>query len=231
MTLNNIITTPTYTLKLPVSGKDIKYRPFLVKDEKILLLAQNESDTKNRIESVKQVLRNCILTEVDLDNLPITDIEFIFLHTRMKSKGEVINLINTCKDCKEKKAIAFNLNEVKVQNNKKIDNKIMISDTVGIVLQYPTFTTAEKFATLDEGDNIKFIANCIECVFSGDKVYDSKTTTPEEYVEFLDKLEISQFKQLIEFFENLPRLLGVIEYDCKCGKHIKIELEGLSNFL
>ena len=249
-----VVEHPVYTTELPSNGQKVKYRPFLVKEEKIILLALEDKKAETLIDSVKQIIRNCTFNELDISSLPIFDIEYLMLKLRAASKGEVVNLSFSCtKDkeddqgnpilidgmpvaCNKTTQIQFNLNEIKVVKNPDIKPVIMISDQVGIKLNYPTYETAEKLNKIFQGtkENIgeQLLYELTESIFKGDEVYTRKDFTVDDLTEFLEQMTVEQKSKLEEFFQNTPKIVGEVKYTCACGKYSQtIPLEGLQSFL
>ncbi len=241
------ITTPEYSLELPSTGKEYKYRPFLVREEKILLIAMESEDEKQIISATKQVISNCIIgDELDIDNLPTFDIEYIFLWLRAKSKGEIIELKYKCPTCKGDIGVSFNAEEVKIKKDEKHDKNIKLTDSLGIVMKYPNidnsnFKQSENDTEIDM--LIEAILSTIDYIYDNDNTYSSKDHTKKEMQEFLESLNDSQFRIIGKFFETMPKLSHNITLECKnktkeegkkkdkvCGYKEDLVLEGLSSF-
>ena len=204
------IVTPSFELTLPSNKKKVKYRPFLVKEEKILILAIESGGMKEITMAIKDVLKNCVLTRgVKIDELPTFDIEYLFLNIRARSIGESIDLVITCPDDEKTQVTTqIYIDEVKVKTNKGHSKDIKIDDTYTMRMKYPSldqfvdenFTFEEK-----ESDNtFSLVASCIEMVFSKDEAWEGKDSTQEELVEFLEQLNSSQFKEVQKFFDTMP---------------------------
>ena len=231
------IVTPSFELTLPSNKKKIKYRPFLVKEEKILILAIESGGMKEITMAIKDVLKNCVLTRgVKIDELPTFDIEYLFLNIRARSIGESIDLVITCPDDgKTQVTTQIYIDEVKVKTNKDHTQDIKIDDTYTMRLKYPSldqfvdenFTFEEK-----ESDNtFSLVASCIEMVFSKDEAWEGKDSTEEELVEFLEQLNSSQFKEVQKFFDTMPKLSHDIEVENPETKvKSTVTLEGLASF-
>lgn len=236
------IDTPVFNIKLPLSKKDIKFRPFLVKEQKNLLMAM-EADDKETIErNIKQILNNCTLSDnINIDKLPIVDVEYYFINLRAKSVGEVVENIYICNNivgddgdkCGNKMKVNINLNEIKVDNFSENSDIIQITPTISLKLKYPEFSTIEK---LSEGSNsietaFGIITNSIEYIFDGDQYYYAEESTPQELSEFVESLNQEQFSKLEKFFDNLPKIRKDLQIKCdKCGFDHSITVEGLENF-
>jgi len=233
------IDAPVYELTLPLSKKQVRFRPFLVKEQRNLMMAL-ESDDKETIEkNIRQVLTNCTITDgVDIDKLPILDVEFFFINLRARSVGEVVdnryrceNLVND-KKCGNLMETEINLLDIKVNFPEDIKDEIQLNDKLSIKLKYPEFSIisgAGESSATDLAFNM--IINSIEHIYDGQQYYYAKESTREELVEFIESLNTEQFAKIEEFFENLPTLNKTIEMNCsKCGFHHKIEVEGLESF-
>lgn len=231
------IVLPTYELELSSSGKKVKYRPFVVKEEKLLLLALETNDETQIEKCVKSLLEGCIQTRgIKVSDMPLFDLEYLFLNIRAVSVGENIEMNITCKD-DETTVVKYvlDLTQVQVTKPEGHSNKIMISDTMGIMMKYPSFpdfvrnSIMGKSATTD--GVVEIIANCIEQIFDGDDVYDSSTTTKKEFIQFVEGFTNQQYEKLAAFFDDIPRL----EHTFKLTNPVtKVESEytiaGLTNF-
>ena len=202
---------PTYELEIPSNKKKIKVRPFLVKEEKVLLLALESDDEKNIKQAVLNLLKACIQSRVKVENLSTFDLEYIFLNIRAISVGEVVEIMITCQDDNETQ-IKYNLNLTDVQVNfpEGHSNKIMLTDTTGVIMKYPTFDefVEGQFTNkeMDEDGAIKIIASSIDQIFQGEEVYDESTTTKKEFIQFVESLTKEQLEKVQVFFETAPRL-------------------------
>jgi hypothetical protein len=230
------VVLPTYELEIPSNGKKIKYRPFVVKEEKLLLLALETNDEKQIEEAVKTTLKGCIQTRVKIENLAIFDLEYIFLQIRAVSVGEIVEMKVTCKDDNTTK-VQYNLNlsEVNVIKPEGHSNKIMLSDDMGVIMKYPQwndFITGSVMGQSPSAEGIvEIIAECVDQIFDGEDVYDSSTTSKKEFVQFIENLTNAQFEKIQEFFQSCPRLehkFTVINPNT--GEPSEFVLTGLSNF-
>lgn len=227
---------PTYELILPSTGKPVKYRPFLVKEEKILLLALESEDEKEVINAVKNTLRACVLSRVKVDQLPSFDLEYLFLKIRAAAVGEVIQMTVTCTDDGETTVKAsINIDDVQVHKEEGHTNKIMLTDTMGILLSYPSMDRFIESQFLnkdvDTDEVFNFIADHIEQIFDGDDVYDSTTTTKKEFREFVEGLTSKQFEEIQKFYETMPRLTHTFKVvNPNTGNECEYTIEGLQSF-
>lgn len=235
-----MMAAPTYTLTIPSTNKQVKYRPFLVKEEKALLIAQQSEDIKVMVDSLKQVIQGCVLDKIDVEKLATFDIEYIFTQIRAKSVGEVVELLFPCDEDhgedqeKAKLKISIDLTNLQVEFPPDHANKIALFGECGVVLRYPSFATMMKMEKLDTTDIdaiFEIIAESIEYIYDGDQLYYAEEQTKEELLQFLNNLTNEQFSNLQKFFSSMPRIKKDIEYNCPlCGKHHKVTLEGMQSF-
>ena len=234
------IETPTYELKLPSSNKKVRYRPFLVKEEKILVIAL-ESKSENQItNAVTDVLKKCILTKgVDVDNLPTFDIEYLFLNIRAKSIGEDIKLNVTCPDDNQTKVpVTIYVDEIKVQKQRGHKTDIALDDKLSLRMKYPSLSQFVKnnFNTDDEAQTVvdktfRVIADCIDTIFTEEDAWDAKDYTPQERIDFVQQLSSKQYKEVEKFFSTMPKLSHEIEViNPNTKEKSSVILEGLADF-
>jgi len=227
---------PTYELELPSTGKTIKYRPFLVKEEKVLLLAMESQDEKQIVGAVKDLIKNCVISRIKVESLPSFDLEYIFLKIRAASIGETITLNVTCLDDNETQVEAtININEVEVKKEKDHDSKIMFEDEFGVVMGYPSmqqFVEREFLQKEMQTEEVyDFIADSIEQIFQGEDVYDSTTTSKKEFREFVESLTTKQFEKIQQFYATSPKLSHTFKVtNPKTGVESDYTIEGLQNF-
>jgi len=230
------VVLPTYELELPSNGKTIKYRPFVVKEEKLLLIALETGEEKEIERAVKQLLKGCIQSRIKIEELPIFDLEFIFLQIRAVSVGEDIDLMVTCKDDNETQVKhRLRLSEVQVTKPEGHDPKIMLTDDLGVVMKYPAwdeFVTTSIMGQSPSADGVvDIIANCVDQIFDAEDVYDSSTTSKKEFVEFIEGLTNKQFEKIQQFFENTPRLeYSFAVKNPNTGETSEFTVAGLANF-
>ena len=225
---------PTYELVVPSTKKKIKFRPFLVKEEKILLMALETNDEKNIRESIYELLKSCITTRIKLENLATFDLEYIFLNIRAVSVGEIVQMNVTCQD-DEKTQVMYNLNltEAEVVFPEGHTNKIMLTDTLGVMMKYPSFDgfVESQFTEDKEFDVIKVVAESIDQIFQGEEVFDESTTSKKEFVQFVESLTSPQLEKIQEFFETSPRLEHKFKItNPNTGVESEYTLRGLQNF-
>jgi hypothetical protein len=234
------LNVPVYEAILPSTEKVIKYRPFLVKEEKILLTAMESEDDKVINDSIKQILRNCIQGNLDLDSLPTFDIEFLFLRLRAKSVGEKITVglkpfpcvQNKGELCKFSTEVEINLEEVKVKKDENHTSKIMIDNTIGIMMGYPDISvlnTAKNKSETEAGMDV--IKKCISMIFTSEETHEKGSFTDGDLDEFIDSLNTVQFGKIKQFFDTIPKLSHTVKYTCKtCGEEKETTIEGLNSF-
>jgi hypothetical protein len=231
------ISTPTYELELPSSGKKIKYRPFLVREEKILIIAMESEDDKQITNAVKEVISNCILTRgVKIEQLSTFDIEYLFLNIRGKSVGEEVEVLITCPDDGVTQVpVAINLDDIKVQTGENHNKDIKLDNDLILRMKYPSMEEFVKnnFSTeeLNLDGTFDLISSCIEQVYSEEESWAASDCTKKELREFLEQLSSKQFKEIETFFETMPKLSHTIKV---MNPNTKVEsdivLEGLNAF-
>jgi hypothetical protein len=232
------ISTPTYELELPSTGQTIKYRPFLVREEKLLVLALESEDTKQITTAIKTVIKNCIETKgIKVESLPTFDIEYIFLNIRGKSVGEEIEVNIICPDDGETTVpVKIFVDDIKVQKNSEHDNKIKLDDSIMMEMKYPSLEQFIKSNFDFTSDNtmdqsFELIGSCIDKIFTEDEVWVAADVTKKELMEFLDQMNSVQFKEIEKFFETMPKLAHTIKVkNPKTNIESEVVLEGLSSF-
>lgn len=230
--------TATFNLTIPSTGKNVRYRPFLVKDEKALLIAQQSEDPKVMADTLVNVIKSCVLDPVDVDNLATFDIEYIFLQIRGKSVGETVDLYFPCdtdhgeQNEKAKVKIILNVSDLEVQKSPDHTNKIPLFEDVGVVMKYPTLQSAGEMENLEDIDNIfGVIAKSIDFIYDGEDLHYAKEQSQEELLQFLNNLTTEQFMKIQKFFDTMPKISQKVEYKCPlCGREHHKVIEGLSNF-
>jgi len=229
-----ILATPKYDMIVPSTGEAITYRPYVVREEKILLIAM-ESNDENQIEqAVIDVIQSCVESPINIDDLTTFDVEFIFVTLRSKSVGEGIKLAPKCKHCEEVNEVKINLEEVKVTNlENKIDKHIKLTDDISIDLKWHTMKDRQKELRNDSETQtvINMIVASLETIYSGEDIHVVKNATDKEVREFVESLNTDQFNEIVEVLANVPYLSYDMDYDCeKCGKENNISLNGLTDF-
>jgi hypothetical protein len=224
------ISTPEFKTTIPSTGQNITYRPFLVKEEKILLMAMEGNDQKEIEHAIKKILTNCILDEVDVNSLAMFDMEYLFLQLRGKSVGEIIDLSVSHLDseCKHRTDIKVNIDEIQIQNLDQ-EKKIMLTDDVGVMMKHPTMQEAMSINGENTEAVFEILSKSVDYVFDMENVYNE--FTKEEIVEWINGLNQSQFQKILAFFEKMPKLSYDVSWECKeCGEKDTITLEGIQSF-
>ena len=230
------LNTPTYELEVPSTDQKIKYRPFLVKEEKILLMAMESKDNTQIIQAVKDIVSSCTFEQIDVSSLPMFDMEYIFLNIRAKSVGEVSNLKILCPDDKKTYAnVDLDLTEVQVQVGDDHTNKIELTDDMGIIMTYPTIDSFldSGIEKIDANNMLDVISTCVLQIYekNGEKVYQAKDQTKKELTEFIESMNSAQFKKVQSFFDTMPKLKHTIKVkNPKTKKSSEITLSGLNDF-
>ena len=234
------IETPTYELKLHSSNKKVRYRPFLVKEEKVLIIALESKDQMGITNAVKEVLKKCILTKgIDVDSLPTFDIEYLFLNIRAKSIGEDIKLTVTCPDDGETKVpVTIYVDEIKVTKPKDHTKDVKLDDKMTLRMKYPSLNQfiENNFNTEDESDTVvdktfRVVADCMDTIYTGEDAWEAKDYTPQERMDFVEQLNSSQYKKVENFFATMPKLSHTIEVvNPNTKEKGSVVLEGLADF-
>ncbi len=233
------INTPIYELELPSTGKKIKYRPFLVKEEKILLMALESEDSKQISNGIVQILNDCIITRgVKVQNLATFDIEYLFLNVRSKSVGETVEVNITCPDDNETTVeMEIEIDSIKVKKNKDHKNIIKLDDTYSMKLKYPSFdqfidSNFEVGGEIsDVNQSLNMITSCIDMVYDKEESWNASDCSKKELTDFVDQLNSKQFKQIESFFVTMPKLSHTISVkNPETGVESEVVLEGLASF-
>ena len=237
------VSTPTYELIVPSTGEKVSYRPFLVKEEKTLLMAAEDQNISTITKAMRDIISSCTEGEVDLKNLAPYDIEYIFLQLRGKSIGDVITL-NLKKpdsiECEEPECpgsteVRIDIDDIKIDTSSIIDSKIELTKDIGIKLGFPQLDSVQKYTTKGGGmtpDGVfKMINDCIEYIWEGKEIYKAKDSTKKELNDFIESLNTEQFNKIRNFFESMPRLRHEVTWTCsKCDKSAPLLLEGIDSF-
>jgi len=234
------IETPTHMLEIPSTREKIRYRPFLIKEEKILLMAQQGEDLDEKIEAIKQIIRNCIVQDIDVDKLATFDIEYLFVNLRSKSIGNIIDL-NYTHQCtvdgetkEEKIPFPLDLDTAKVEfkNGDSYTNKIELTENIGMIMKYPTFSTMNKISkSVDFEDVVEVIAECIETIYQDEDIFNTSDHQISEVKDFIENLTQDQFAKINEFFEDMPETAAECKIRCrKCGFEKDMRVAGITDF-
>ena len=234
---------PIYTIKLISTGQDIRIRPFLVKEQKLFLMAAESEDAKDVISTIRRVLKNCVLDDIDIDSLPTFDLEYLFMHLRARSVEEVVDLKYKCNNilkndkgedatCNGSVDFKLNLLEIEPTVHANHENKFMLNERIGICLKYPTFEMVQKYESMNEnGILVNVLIDCIEYLYDDEQVYYAKDSSHEELVEFVDSMSQKDLEKIKLFFDTMPELKKDVHFKCgKCGYEEEIEIKGLQNF-
>ena len=230
------LTTPTYELEVPSTDEKVKYRPFLVKEEKILLMAMESGENKDIVQAVKDIVSECTFGKLNLGSMPMFDVEYIFLQIRSKSVGEVSKLNLLCPDDKKTYAeVEVNLSDVEVQVDDNHTNKIELTEDMGIIMTYPTIDsfTESGIQKITATNMLDVIGSCILQIYEekGKKVYEAKDQTKKELSDFIESMNTKQFKEIQSFFDTMPKLKHTIKVkNPKTKKESDVILTGLNDF-
>lgn len=237
-----IVATPTYELTLPSNNKTIKYRPFLVKEEKILILAMESGDSKEITNAVKNTLKDCVLTRgIKIDSLPSFDIEYLFLNIRAKSVGESVDLIITCPDDGETQVdVKVNIDEINVVIPEQHSSEIEVDGNIRVKMKYPSlqefidnnFNFSGQTSSKETiNKSFEIVASCVDMVYTNDESWSSGDVSKKEMIDWLQTFDSNQFKQIEDFFNTMPKLSHTLKVkNPKTGVENEIVLEGLSSF-
>lgn len=220
---------PTYKITIPSNGKEVNFRPFTVQEEKMLLMAKNTEQTDDIINTVKQVIQNCVIEPIDADKLAIFDIEYIFIKLRAKSVGEVVDLDYTDPESNENIKFKVNLDDIEVKRHDGHSNKFNLFENIGVVMRYPTL---EEIKAVEEAgkDEAVFtmLLKCIDKIYDNDTVYEDYTE--KELQEFINSLPMESMTAIQTFFETMPSVEHVVKLKNKDGETKEIVLKGINSF-
>lgn len=230
------INVPLYELTIPSSGKKIKYRPFVVKEEKLLLLALESEDQDEITNAIIQIINNCVQTKINIDELSTFDVEYLFLNIRSKSVGEMLEFAITCPDDNETQVeVEINIDEIKVVKEKDHNDTIDLENGYFIKMKYPTMKYIMNKKT-DSGKSIidstfEYAVECIEQIYNDEEVWESANSTHKELSEFVENLNTKQYQKLQNFFNTMPKLKHSVNItNPKTGVKSEVTIEGLANF-
>jgi ribosomal protein L44E len=229
-----ILNTPTFEVELPLSKKTITYRPFLVKEEKVLLMALESQDQKQIMRAMHDIIGACTFGKVDGKDLPVAELEYLFLKLRSKAVGEKSHIGLKCTDCQTSNELDIDLESIQIDVSTLPDLKIMLTDQIGIMMKYPSSDLVMKSVDpkkTDTENTYAIIMTCIDKIFDTENVYDVATQSKQELVDFIESLNKAQFEKIKDFFSGLPKLKKDISFKCtNCGKDNHVYLEGLESF-
>jgi len=229
------LNTARYSMVIPSTGQTVNYRPYLVKEEKILMMAMESDDNKVIARATVDVIKSCIEDKIDVDGLAMFDIETIFLALRSKSVGESMELKIKCGDesCNKVSDVYINFDDIEIPEISNEKTNIMLTDDVGVVMKYPSMRDVEKMGNVDDTDAeqaMSMIMACIDSIFDADAVYPASDESSKSLTKFVDSLNNVQFLKLSEFFRDMPAVTHTVNYKCECGKEQEQVLRGLSSF-
>lgn len=233
-----VIATPIFDLILPSTGKKYKYRPFLVKEEKILLIALEGGDTDEITNAVKQIIKSCV-QKINIDELALFDLEYVFLKLREKSIGDTISLVvkhkngfnSKNKECNNSQEVKVKLSDISIKIKEGHDKKIQLTDSIGIMMKYPSVAMVKDFGEFNNENAFKLIEKCVEYIYDEENTYPASDCKPNEIKDFVESLSHQQFELLEKFFDTMPSLEYELEWTCeKCGDIESMTLTGLNDF-
>ena len=225
------IEQPIFEMKIPSTGKNVKFRPFLVREEKILLIAQQGGNDKDVIRAIKQILSACLTDNIDVDQLATFDLEYMFLKLRARSVNNIVKL--AYRDTEDDKVYDFeiDLDEIELEV-KPVNNKIKVNDEIGIIMKYPAASITDELGEYDNEVDLLlfFVRKCIDQIFDSENVYPANESTEEEINQFIDSLDVQTFERIREFFDSIPTLSHTLKYTNSNGSERVIELNNLKDF-
>ena len=223
---------PNYNCELPSTGQTVTYRPFLVKEQKVMLMAMESEDDNEISQAVTDTMQSCMVSKVDIKSLPIFDFEYLYLKVRAKSVGETVKLRIKCPD-DEKEIVEkeVNLDELQVDKPKNHTNKIEFDPNYGVIMRYPTVDSFKNFPESTTALSYKLAQDSIQSIYKGGEVYDRNNISEEDMTEFVNNLTQAQFSKIQAFFDTMPRVRHTIKYqNPKTGKDFEMKLTGTSDF-
>jgi hypothetical protein len=219
--------TPTFKVKLHSLSSEVEFRPFLVKEEKILILAQESNDPKEMIKAMQDIVTTCSNGVIDGKSLPFFDLQNAFIRLRSQSIGSMTDFILICGECGHKTETTLDLDTLTVEHQDNHTNKIMLSDNVGVFMKYPK----AEILVDDETPAFDLVVSCVDKIFDQDEIYSAEDEGKEEVEKFVNSLSTQQFEKIVEFFQTSPRLEKTIDYACaKCGTENTVLIDGVENF-
>ncbi len=223
---------PTYAIDVPSLNRRVDFRPFLVKEEKVLMIAQESQDEKKILQTIKDIISACSYEKLDPNTCTTTDIEYVFLQLRAKSVGETVTVNIKCEECDTYASVVINLEDIQVSEIENLDNNIQITDSIGVILKKLSLADTEK---IKEKDSIKafnqMIMYSIDSIYDADSVYPAGESTEKELIEFIDSLSHKHLEKIQAYIENTPKLQYTVRFKCaECGHDNEIVLEGIESF-
>lgn len=226
------IQQPLFELTVPSTKKKIQFRPFVVREEKLMLIAQQSDNDKDILRAIKQVINNCVVTDIDVNSLATFDLEYIFLKIRAKSVNNIVKMSYRDNEDDQLYEFELNLDDVEVVQAKEVSSKIKIGDVAGITMKYPEASITEEIGEFENEIDLMmfFIKKCIDTIYDDEMVYPANEHSEDELDEFIDSLDVQTFEKIKEFFESMPRLYHKFEYTNENGNQRVIELTTLRDF-
>lgn len=226
------IVTPKYQITVPSSKKKLVFRPFLMREQKILYSAMETDDQKQIFDAICRIIVNCVDGDINPETLPMFDLEYIFMKIRSKSVGEIVEVYTSCPKCNARKNLQINLEEVQVKFSEEHTNKIMLDEKLGVLLRYPTFEDSLKnVADMSTAEIMNYVCDSIDMVFDDTTNYSRKDFTSEELRDFVESLNNQQFDKISSFYRSMPRLHKEVDCTCNsCNHDFKVTFEKLSDF-
>lgn len=226
------INYPIFDVVIPSTGNKVKMRPFLVKEEKLLLIAQTSGNPNDVIQSIKQVINNCILDQIDVDSLTTFDLEYLFVKLRSKSVNNMIDIFYKDADDGDTYKVQIDLDKVEIVKDPDHSNKIDIGNDLGLILRYPKADMVDRIGEVNNEVDMYFeiVKYCIEKIYDAESIYNVDEYTPDELTEFVTTLDVNTFKKIQKFIETMPKLYYETSYTDKSGKEKKVVLQNLNDF-
>ena len=223
---------PTYAIEIPSLKRRVEFRPFLVKEEKVLMIAQESKDENKILQTIKDIISACSYEKLDPNICTTTDIEYIFLQLRAKSVGETVTVKIKCEKCDTYASVVIDLEDIQVSDIKEVDNNIEITDSIGVILKKLSLADTEKIKTKDSVKAFnQMIMYSIESIYDADSVYPASESTEKELIEFIDSLSHKHLEKIQAYIENIPKLQYTVRFKCaECGHDNEIVLEGIESF-
>lgn len=226
------LTIAKYPITIPSTGKQTFFRPFLIKEQKVLLMAAEGGDEKQIVNAMLDIVTQCVDGLEDVKAMPIFDMEYLFLNIRAKSAGEIVTLTTRCPKCSKNLPVEMKLEEIRVQFPENSNNRIMLTESMGMIMRYPNMgDSVVDMASLGADSVVEFVSTFVETVFDEDNTYSSKDFTHKEIVTFMESLTTEQFEKITDFFRKMPALRKEMDLVCTgCGHGFKTQFSGLRDF-
>ena len=234
MALPKLNDTPKYSVKIPSTQKTVRFRPFLVKEEKVLLLAMESDDTKDIVLAILDTISACVADNIDVKKLTTYDVEYLFTQIRAKSVGETTSVSIECESCKEKNQVTVDINSIQVHGLNNVNYNVSLSPNMELELKHPTYDDIINDPTIDEENPTEtlfaMIRHCMKNLKTEEELINLENETSQSIDEFVGSMNTEQFESVREFVDNVPVMKYDVEFDCKCGHNNKRELSGIQSF-